>query len=166
MILRVWAMYSRSILVLGTLLTLFSVETIYTIVTTAIYGSPKNVQGLWTLAKCEVYGTNEIHDHHTAFIIQTFNSSVCIVEPSSPISTKPGTILRIINGTAIFVFAIVQFVRQSLLMYRVTKQWQINRYMNILVKQGILYFFVYVYLLRCVPKKRRVLNQTNDEFPS
>lgn len=51
-------------------------------------------------------------------------------------------------------------------MYRVTKQWQINRYMNILVKQGILYFFVYVYLLRCVPKKRRVLNQTNDEFPS
>ncbi|KAI9570973.1 hypothetical protein HD554DRAFT_288472 [Boletus coccyginus] len=36
---------------------------------------------------------------------------------------------------------IFQFVQQSLQMYSVTKQWQINRYMNLLVKQGILYFF-------------------------
>ncbi|KAG8212945.1 hypothetical protein J3R82DRAFT_11307 [Butyriboletus roseoflavus] len=38
-------------------------------------------------------------------------------------------------------FAIVRFVRESLQMYRVTKQWYPNRYMNLLVKEGILYFF-------------------------
>ena len=42
------------------------------------------------------------------------------------------------------IFAITQFVRQLLETYRVTKQWQLNRYMTLLVRQGVLYFFAYV----------------------
>ena len=42
------------------------------------------------------------------------------------------------------ILAIVQFLRQLLQMYRMTKQWQINHYMSLLVKQGILYYLAYV----------------------
>ena len=42
------------------------------------------------------------------------------------------------------MLAIFQFLRQSFHMYRATKQWQLNRYMGLLVKQGILYFIAYV----------------------
>ena len=53
-------------------------------------------------------------------------------------------VLQITHGTAMCMLALFQFVRQSYQMYRVTKQWQLNRYMNLLVGQGILYFIVYV----------------------
>ncbi|KAG8219165.1 hypothetical protein J3R82DRAFT_4934 [Butyriboletus roseoflavus] len=44
------------------------------------------------------------------------------------------------HAAAMCILAIAQFVRQLLQMYRVTKGWQLNRYMNLLVQQGILYF--------------------------
>ncbi|KAG6369703.1 hypothetical protein JVT61DRAFT_14131 [Boletus reticuloceps] len=43
---------------------------------------------------------------------------------------------------AIYLLAIVQFVRQSLQMYSVTRQSQLN--INLLVRQDILYFFACV----------------------
>jgi hypothetical protein len=46
MLLRVWVMYSRSGLILGILLTLFSVEIISTILDDAINSDPKNVLGM------------------------------------------------------------------------------------------------------------------------
>ena len=42
------------------------------------------------------------------------------------------------------ILAIVQFVRMLLQTRSVTRRWQPNRYMNLLVKQGIFYFLVYV----------------------
>ena len=45
MLLRVWAMYNRSRLILGTLLVLFSLETIWDIITAALYSDPKNMLG-------------------------------------------------------------------------------------------------------------------------
>lgn len=46
MILRVWAMYNRSRLILGTLLTLFSLGTIPSIVGTAIDSNLKKLSGM------------------------------------------------------------------------------------------------------------------------
>ena len=46
MMLRVWAMYNRSKLILGTLLALFFVEIISTILALAINSDPKNVSGM------------------------------------------------------------------------------------------------------------------------
>ncbi|KAF8126741.1 hypothetical protein EV363DRAFT_1401554 [Boletus edulis] len=36
----------------------------------------------------------------------------------------------------------IQFLRQSLRMYRATKQWQLSRYMNLLFREGVIYFLV------------------------
>ena len=51
MILRVWAMYNRSRLILGTLLVLFSLEIISIIIAAAIYSDPKNLLGMWMPAE-------------------------------------------------------------------------------------------------------------------
>ncbi|KAF8552029.1 hypothetical protein OG21DRAFT_1486496 [Imleria badia] len=119
MILRVWAMYHRSRLILGTLLTLFSMEIIAIILAVVMGISPRNT---------------------SVVIIQTLDYPSCVVLPT-PVWLNEATILRITHGAAMGMLAIIQFVRQSLQMYRVTNQWQLNRYMNLLVKQGILYFF-------------------------
>lgn len=52
--------------------------------------------------------------------------------------------LQFIPGAVTCVLVVIQFVRQSVQMYRITKQWQVNRYMILLFRQGILYFLVYV----------------------
>ncbi|KAN0082762.1 hypothetical protein V8E55_008557 [Tylopilus felleus] len=86
MILRVWAMYNGSRLILRMLLTLFVLEFIFTFVATAVLSNAR-------------------------------------------------------TQTAMCILVIIQFVNQSLQMYRVTKQWHINRYMNLLATQGLIYFF-------------------------
>ena len=48
------------------------------------------------------------------------------------------------HGATMCLLAIASFVSQSLQMHRVTKGWQLNQYMNLLAKQGILYFVGYV----------------------
>jgi hypothetical protein len=83
--------------------------------------------------------------HRTAVTIQLPEFSFCAPQATAPIWTNVAVILQITQGGAMCVFAIAQVIRQSLRMYRVTKQWQLNRYMGLFVKQGILYF------LACVP---------------
>lgn len=48
MILRVWAMYNRSKLVLGILLSLFSLEIVSTVVAASINSNPNNMPGMYT----------------------------------------------------------------------------------------------------------------------
>ncbi|KAF8553298.1 hypothetical protein OG21DRAFT_1497777 [Imleria badia] len=119
MMLRVWAMYNRSRPIFGPLLFLFSLEIIFSIITIAIDSNPKNLP---------------------AVTIQILDISFCYLETTAPIWIKVTTILQITHGGVMCTLAIFQFVRQSLQMYRATKQWQLNRYMSLLVKQGILYF--------------------------
>ena len=88
--------------------------------------------------------TTSLAGYHKAATIQILDFSFCVVEPTSVIWTKAATISEITHATAMCMLALVQFVKQSLQMYRATKQWQINRYMGLLVRQGILYFVVYV----------------------
>lgn len=45
------------------------------------------------------------------------------------------------------MLAVIQTIRQSVAMYKATKQWRPNQYMQQLTADGILYFFVYVYRL-------------------
>ena len=78
--------------------------------------------------------------------IQILDFSFCAFQPTSPISAEVADILQIIHGGVMCTFAIVQFMRQSLQMHRATKQWQLNRYMILLIREGILYFIVYVLL--------------------
>ncbi|KAI9567798.1 hypothetical protein HD554DRAFT_2263343 [Boletus coccyginus] len=96
MILRVWVLYGRSRLILGALLTPFSLMVIFVAVATALDDEPGN--------------------------------------------QSVSTTLQIIEGAALLSLVIFHFVRELLQMYRATKRWQLDRYMNLFVKQGFLYF--------------------------
>ena len=52
------------------------------------------------------------------------------------------SIPRIILGVMLFLLALVQTLKEQVGMYKATKQRQLNPYMKLLVKDGILYFFV------------------------
>ena len=67
-----------------------------------------------------------------------------MVGPIPRIYTLAASISRIVLGAAMCVLVTIEFARQSFQFYRATKVWQPNRYMKLLLKQGLLYFFVYV----------------------
>lgn len=139
MILRLWAMYNRSKLILRVFLPLFSLELISSILCAAFYSDPRILPGLWMLAELMIHCTNPLSTptpfvrHHTGDTIQIFDLSLCVWLNHLPSMSIVNSVLRVTHGTALCIFAIAQLVRQS-------KQWQPNRYMNLLVKQGILYF--------------------------
>ena len=39
---------------------------------------------------------------------------------------------------------IMQFVKRSLELYKATRQWQLNQFINLLVMEGVVYFLAYV----------------------
>ena len=55
-------------------------------------------------------------------------------------------LIPIIPSAVTCFLVIVRFVRESIQMHRITKQWTINRYMNLLSREGVLYFLVYVFI--------------------
>ena len=79
-----------------------------------------------------------------AVTIPILDFSVCFVDPTSFVWGEVIAILQITHGAVMCILAIGKFVRESHEMYRATKQWKLNQYMGLLVKQGIFYFLVYV----------------------
>ncbi|KAF8135064.1 hypothetical protein EV363DRAFT_1257036 [Boletus edulis] len=118
-ILRVWAMYNQSRVILSSLLTLYFVVIIATVLDVVM---------------------NSIPEHLQAEIVQVLNSSYCNVWSTVPAWTNVAVILQITQGGSLCLLGIVQVVRESLRMYDATKEWQPNRYMGLLVKQGMLSF--------------------------
>ena len=54
------------------------------------------------------------------------------------------TALRIVLGSMLLILAVISTLKQSVAMYKATKQWQPNHYMQLFAKDGILYFLAYV----------------------
>ena len=54
--------------------------------------------------------------------------------------------VQITLGGSTCIFVVTQFVRESHQMYKATKQFQLNHYMNLLVREGMIYFFAYVHI--------------------
>ncbi|KAF8552125.1 hypothetical protein OG21DRAFT_1486466 [Imleria badia] len=119
MILRVWAMYNRSKLILRTLLTFFALEIVSTLLADSIFQDSRYMQ---------------------TKTVQILDFSYCVWQNNLPSLMKVVSILQMTHAAAMCILAIAQFVRQSLQMHFVTKGWQLNRYINLLVRQGILYF--------------------------
>ena len=54
------------------------------------------------------------------------------------------TALRIVLSVMLLVLAIFSTLKESVAVYKATKQWQPNHYMQLFAKDGIFYFIVYV----------------------
>ena len=64
--------------------------------------------------------------------------------PRTQTWTIATTVAQLILGTTMCTLVTAKFVRDSLQMNQATGKWQLNRYMSLLVRDNLLYFFVYV----------------------
>ncbi|KAF8557368.1 hypothetical protein OG21DRAFT_308140 [Imleria badia] len=123
MILRVYAIYNRSRIILGVLLLIYTTQVAILIVASSIYSSPNN--GIVSVEQELDTGTT-----NCMFMLSTqtwYNASM---------------IVKFILGTVMCSLVMAQFVRDSLQMYQATRKWQLNRYMTLLVREGLVYFLV------------------------
>ena len=141
MILRVYAMYNRSRTILGVLLVIYIAEVCVFIGASIIYSDPKYGTGTCV--------SNKVDHSFTKFclavsITQLIYIAVCNVVPTIQRWTIAPTVVKLAPSTVMCILVAAQFVRDSLQMYQATRTWQLNRYMNLLVRDGFLYFLVYV----------------------
>ncbi|KAF8419132.1 hypothetical protein L210DRAFT_873189 [Boletus edulis BED1] len=132
MILRVHAMWNRSRAILCILLLVYIIQTFTAVVFAGIYTNPNT--------------------HLSVITIQILDFSVCGASVD-----KLGNVfyavyfipLRLVLSVLLAILAVFQTLKQSFEMYKVTNQWQPNRYMQKLVKDGVFYFIMYVPISSC-----------------
>ena len=139
MILRIWAMYNRSKVVLSTLLAFLFLQMVCILVVAIMYTNQRNI----TVTSFPPPSSSDIAAP-TVWPSVFSMFSFCVVQPNTLIWTKVAGIVQSILSGTMCILAIIQSMRESFQMYRVTKQWQLNRYMRVMTEQGILYFFACV----------------------
>ncbi|KAF9238908.1 hypothetical protein BU15DRAFT_74867 [Melanogaster broomeanus] len=125
MLLRVYAMYNRSRILLGILIALYIPVVIVNLVRNSMYSYSTKLQ----VAIQEAPLGNE-------WICTETGST----EP--PFIVYLTAVLQILLSALFCVLSIVQFARHSLEMHRVLGKWQWNRYMKLLVQESVVYFIV------------------------
>jgi len=76
-------------------------------------------------------------------VLDVFVCSASFINVAS-ITRLSTTIPRVTLGVTLLILALISTLKQLVEMYRATKQWQPNKYMQLLMREGILYFLVYV----------------------
>jgi len=121
MILRVYALFHRSRIILGGLFVLYITEVVILVVGASIYSDPKYVQ---------------------VTIVRLLGITVCNPVPNTETWNTATAIVQFIHGTVLSFLVVAKFVRDSLRTYQATRKWQFNKYISLLVRDGFLYFLV------------------------
>ncbi|KAI9456196.1 hypothetical protein HD554DRAFT_2078122 [Boletus coccyginus] len=125
MILRVYTMWNQSRTILRVLLFIYLVQTILSVLYAGIYINPNTYLSV-TITQ----------------IPDLSNPSFCTPFLNVPPNlTVYFMIPRFVLSVVLLVLALAQTLKQSVEMYKATEQWQPNRYMQLLVRDGIIYFF-------------------------
>ncbi|KAF9238044.1 hypothetical protein BU15DRAFT_75440 [Melanogaster broomeanus] len=125
MLLRVYAMWNRSKILLGILIALYIPAVVITLVVNGMYANPSS--GL-QMAIQEAPLSNE-------WICEIIGA-----EPASNVYLT--TALQILLSALFCILSMVQFVKHSLELHRVLGKWKWNRYMKLLVQESVIYFLV------------------------
>ncbi|KAF8126721.1 hypothetical protein EV363DRAFT_1173548 [Boletus edulis] len=126
MILRVYAMWNRSRTILSILLFIYVLQTVVAVVLDGVYNNP-NTHVSVTLAQVSDFSFCHISHINTPATVQVYRA-----------------VPRLVLSAALVILAVSQTLKQSFEIYKATKKWQPNQYMQKLVGDGILYFIVYV----------------------
>jgi len=130
MVLRVYAMWNRSKTIISILLLGYSVQVILQIVIPAVFTNP--------------------HTDATVGVSQVLNYSVCTeVDNVLGPYLKYVVIYPTLFDLLLLVLALIPTVKETTVMYKATKRWQPNRYMSLIVKEGV--FYVLLNLLNSIP---------------
>jgi len=128
MILRVYAMYNQSKVVLSVLLVFYVSTIILYFASAGYYNNPST--------------------YLTMDVVQLLDMSFCEPTYSYP-STKTGLglykVIPRLGLAGLLLLLVVSRVGWDVYQgYRATRRWRVNRYLNLLAKEGILYFVVHI----------------------
>jgi hypothetical protein len=137
-ILRVYAMYDQSRIVLGILLaTNIPVVIVGIVVAGVVYKPQIDVSGMQV--------DLSLKSHLLTFFSVLFGVKSCTFSFKAPSTPFTYTCIPTIVLSVLFCgLPIAQFVRQTLQMHRAIKQWRSNRYLELLVQESVMYFVMYV----------------------
>jgi len=121
MILRLWAMYDRSRIILSILLTSYLGEVIPSTIESVIYSNPKN-----------------LIETNTTILDLSFCSTGLVLGDWN----KATSVSQLVHAGVMCILVIIQFMRRSVQTYKATKQWRLSPFINLLVVEGTVYFFV------------------------
>ena len=82
----------------------------------------------------------------TAGTAQVLDFSFCVEQYGSPIFPNIIGIVQITLGALMCLLVVIQFTKEAHQMYKATKHFRPNRYMKLLVREGIIYFLTYAHL--------------------
>jgi len=125
MILRVYALWGHNKVVLGILLFIYVPQILVTVVWECLYYIPGR--------DLAVSVSNVLN-----FKFCTFTSNV-----TPPLATYK-IVPRYILGSALLILAVIPTLRYSIETYRMTKTWDTNRSIKLLIREGAVYFVVNV----------------------
>lgn len=150
MIVRVYAMWNQSKRILYLLLFIYVPQIIISIVFTAVYNTSTYLSGA-----SQINLTCHSNLIQVVLHLPLPSCAVTITQVMGFSACNPGwknipsklqvyqVIPRFILGALLLILAVTQTLK-SVNVYEGKKGWQLNRYMEQLVKDGILYFLVYV----------------------
>lgn len=148
MILRLWSLYGRSKLVLGTLLMLYAVELVSFFINYVITDNqfPRNPLGMLIY----LYAMHNSMSHD-GFLDRVATAAPVIGSLTSCASARVllvfadfQTSAQLALGAWMCLLVVIQFIKESVRMYRVGKQFLFSEYQKLLVWEGVVYFTWYV----------------------
>jgi len=126
MILRVYAMWNQSKRILYILLVIYVPQVIFSFVLVGINGNPNTY-----LSVTAVQVTIDV----------AFCNHISSEPRDASLKLMWGiTAVRMVLGVMLLILAVISTLKESVVMYKATKQWQPSCYMQLFMKDGILYF--------------------------
>ncbi|KAF8552127.1 hypothetical protein OG21DRAFT_176184 [Imleria badia] len=124
MILRVYAMWNRSKRIIFFLLCIYVPQIIIDLVFAGVYYNPNT--------------------RLSVTVIPVANLTICnaSLTDSPPLVNFYDGMPRLVLSITLFILVVIQTLRQSIQMYKATKDWQPNQFILQLMGDGILYFLV------------------------
>ncbi|KAG8216260.1 hypothetical protein J3R82DRAFT_8303 [Butyriboletus roseoflavus] len=123
MILRVYAIWNRSRVIFGILFFIYAAQTITSLVWNGIYANS--------------------NQYSSVTILRVLNFTYCSFSfNKASFSVVYRTIPRFVLSVILLILAVIPTVKEAVETYPFTKHWQINQYMKLLVREGVLYFIL------------------------
>ncbi|KAF8126812.1 hypothetical protein EV363DRAFT_1173603 [Boletus edulis] len=119
MILRVYAIYDRSRIILGALLVMYIAQLVIFFIGASIYSDSK---------------------YSTVSTVQLLNLTICTFVVSTQTWNIAAATIQCILASVLCILVVVKFARNSVQMYQATRTWQLNRYISLLTRDGLFYF--------------------------
>ncbi|KAF8452762.1 hypothetical protein L210DRAFT_3626779 [Boletus edulis BED1] len=125
MILRVYAMYDRSRALLGVLLVMYIIQVVVFLTTASIYIEPK---------------------YSKVSVVQLLDITICSITLSTRIFNIVNATIQCSLSTVLCILVVVKLAKDTLQMYQATRAWQINRYISLLTRDGLVYFVATLFI--------------------